>query len=425
MRTLLSYSAWGVLCGVAGIVWLATNACGANLDAGEPPIVAASRPAASPPAESPPAATGTDSAAWARRGDSAAEYSAGFSGRAVLIMHDGRVVYERYDHDWAASRPHMLASGTKSFTGVAAMFAVQDGLLTLDELASDTITEWREDAKRSRITVRMLLNLSSGLDPAEDTIGSAGALRLRGGRLSRGQGGVPDDKFAAAIGVEAINEPGKVFVYGPSHFYAFGELLQRKLEARHDEDPAFPDTVMAYMQTRIFEPLKIEIGFFGKDAKGNPNLPGGCFLTAREWAKFGEFVRLGGAVRTFQNGGEVLKPLLRPELLAQCFERSKANAAYGLTWWLPGEAAAGATGTDEADMPLRDRVRARVLRAEASGAIRDAEGKNVRVYMAAGLGKQRLYVLPDQGLVIVRFAENAAEGRGFKDAEFLRRVMGE
>lgn len=386
------------------------------------PARAAFEPPSSPRPESP----AIDDAQWARRGDAAADYSAGFAGRAVLIMHEGRVVYERYDNGWAASRPHMLASGTKSFTGVMAMFAVQDGLLALDERACDTIAEWRVDPRKNRITVRMLLDLSSGLDPAEDTIGSAGGARLRGGRLTRSDGPKVDDKFAAAVAVEATSEPGERFVYGPSHYYAFGELLQRKLEARHEEDPKFPATVRAYLDARIFDPLDIEVGHLGQDAKGNPNLPGGCFLTAREWAKFGEFVRLHGAVRAPTDADPgAMKQLLRPELLAECFVPSRANPAYGLTWWLPGNAAAAEGDAGEAEMPLRDRLRQRALRAEASAKIKDAHGRDVRVWMAAGLGKQRLYVLPDQDLVIVRFAENSGEGRRFSDAEFLRRVLGD
>jgi hypothetical protein len=75
-------------------------------------------------------------------------------------------------------------------------------------------------------------------------------------------------------------------------------------------------------------------------------------------------------------------------------------------------------------MPLRDRLFQRAVRAEVSPKIKDASGEDVRAWMAAGLGKQRLYVLPDHGLVIVRFAENTAAGRGFEDAEFLGRVLG-
>lgn len=388
-------------------------------------VSATSAQVAMPPQAVPLTIAQGDGATWQERGDGAADYSAHFAGRAVLIMQHGRVVYERYDNGWTASRPHMLASGTKSFTGVMAMFAVQDGLLSLDELACDTLAEWRDDPRKSKITARMLLDLSSGLDPAENTIGSAGALRLRGGRLTRGEGPGVDDKFAAAIAVEATGEPGRRFVYGPSHFYAFGEFLQRKLEARRLDDPAFPATVRAYLDARIFKPLAIDVAFLGQDAKGNPNLPGGCFLTAREWAKFGEFVRLAGATAAPTEHDPAAKmQLLRPGLLAQCFEPSKANPAYGLTWWLPGNAAAAGGDAGEADMPLRDRLRQRALRAEASAPIRDAAGQDVRVWMAAGLGKQRLYVLPDHDLVIVRFAENSAEGRGFKDAQFLGSVLG-
>ena len=54
----------------------------------------------------------------------------------------------------------------------------------------------------------------------------------------------------------------------------------------------------------------------------------------------------------------------------------------------------------------------------------DGEGRPVKVYMAAGLGKQRLYVLPNQRMVIVRFAQASAEGRRFDDAEFIARVLG-
>jgi CubicO group peptidase (beta-lactamase class C family) len=68
----------------------------------------------------------------------AADYSTKLVGQAVLVQQGGQVIFERYDNNWSADAPHPLASGTKSFTGVAAIFAVQDGLLTLDELAADT-----------------------------------------------------------------------------------------------------------------------------------------------------------------------------------------------------------------------------------------------------------------------------------------------
>ncbi|MFM8401654.1 MAG: serine hydrolase domain-containing protein, partial [Pirellula sp.] len=98
--------------------------------------------------------------------EQAADYSKQFNGHGVLIQHRGKILYERYD-DWGKETPHMLASGTKSFSGVLAMFAVQDGLLELDELVCQTITEWKEDPQKNKITIRHLLTLSSGLEPAD------------------------------------------------------------------------------------------------------------------------------------------------------------------------------------------------------------------------------------------------------------------
>lgn len=359
----------------------------------------------------------------------AADYSGSHSGRAVLVMHKGQIVFERYDNGWAADKPHPLASGTKSFTGVAAMFAVQDGLLTLDELAADTLIEWKQDPRKSRITIRHLLTLSSGLDPSDAELGGRGGSRLlgegaanRAKRLDRENKPQARDNFAAALAVPAIAEPGAKFMYGPSHFYAFGELLERKLRASDTPQK----TILAYMHARFLDPIGLKVAWFGKDAEGHPNLPGGCLLTAREWIKFGEFVRLNGAWK--QPDGS-LKSLLRPELLAECFKPSAANHSYGLTWWLrrasdQADGAPAPSGDDSGTLRdrLRERMQARRQNAQ-NRPLQTINGQPVEVFMAAGLGKQRLYILPAQDLVIVRFAESTREGQRFDDREFLEPIV--
>lgn len=373
------------------------------------------------PSSPPPAAA--DHAACT----AAADYSADHGGRALLILKDGRTVFERYDRGWSADKPHPLASGTKSFTGVAAMFAVQDGLLTLDELAADTITEWKDDPRKSRITVRHLLTLSSGLDPADAALGGRGGGRLlgegarrRAQRLRLDEQPPVADHYLAAIELPAVAEPGQRFAYGPSHFYAFGALLERKLQAS-----SIPHkTVLDYLHARLFDPIGLKVAWFGKDRAGRPNLPGGCLLTAREWAKFGEFVRLEGSWKTPDG---TTTPLLKPDLLAECFKPSATNPHYGLTWWLGGQSES-ADGPDPADPGARDGPVARRLlgrlREAETGPVTLPDGTTVRVFMAAGLGKQRLLILPDQGLVIVRFAEATPRGMLFNNAEFLRRILG-
>ena len=378
--------------------------------------------------------------------DQASEYSESFDGRAVLVMHRGRVVYERYK-GWNKETPHMLASGTKSFTGVLAMFAVQDKLLSLDELVCETLTEWKTDKRKSQITVRHLLTLCSGLEPADAAFPTRGQglQQLRGGLLAERQQRIQRQDqekklsdlatgnwFADAVKVPSKANAGEVFDYGPSHFYVFGELLNRKLLSQA-EIPA--RSFEEYAKLRIFEPVGISIGRWGKDSAGNVNIPGGLSLTAREWAKFGQFILDKGSVRDASGNA---KHLISEELLQQCFLPSTANPRYGLTWWLSGVQEVADTGGGDSGGgqdpssgkiqgavkggTIRDRIRMGILNREAEI---DDDSKELasEIYIAAGLGKQRLFVVPDKELVIVRFAEPTRAGNRFGNASFLKPIL--
>ncbi len=156
-----------------------------------------------------------------------------------------------------------------------------------------------------------------------------------------------------------------------------------------------------------------------------------------------------GAVK---NADGSLRQVLKPDLLAECFKPSANNAQYGLTWWLytsgqanpeaslvaDGGGLLGALGGENDDGqnagPVRQRLRERLKErlSEREGAkprpasgevLLGPDGQPVRVIMAAGLGKQRLYVLPQFDLVVVRFAEATREGMSYDDREFLRLLL--
>ena len=78
----------------------------------------------------------------------AAAYSAASRGVSMLVMVDGRVVFQDYPNGGSPGAAHELASGTKSFWGVAAAAAAADGILSLDEPVAKTLTEWRADPRR-------------------------------------------------------------------------------------------------------------------------------------------------------------------------------------------------------------------------------------------------------------------------------------
>lgn len=370
----------------------------------------------------------------------AAAYSESCAGRAMLVLRDGEVVFERYARGWTADRPHPLASGTKSFTGIVAAFALQEGLITgLEARVSDTLTEWKDDPRKGSITVRQLLDLSSGLDPDDPRLGGQGAGirdlverpaptgnalrdRLRDGIVERARGraderaNVPDNRFEVAVGSPSIDEAGARFRYGPTHFYAFGAFLERALAAAGRADESF----WTYLQSRVLLPAGIDVPRerFAPDPSGHPNLPGGGHLTAREWGRFGAFV-----LSCSRPTGPDARPRLDATWRDLCFEPSRANPRYGLTWWLLNGEEGG--GVDIADAPARERSVAQALRhAAQTERVIGRDGAPMRVVMAAGAGKQRLYLLLDHGIAVVRFAPMGADGEAFDDGVFLRTLLG-
>ncbi len=304
----------------------------------------------------------------------AADYSTQHKGLAVVIYKSNQIVFERYDNGGSASKVVGLASGTKSFNCATAVAAQVDGLLTLDEKAADTLTEWHADPRKSQITIRQLLAFSSGIKGDE----------------AEWKAAVTSDVYQESIQAPAVYAPGAVYRYDPTQTSAFNELMTRKLKAaKINEDP------LAYLTRRLFTPIGLQIGGWRRDIHDNPLMAGGASLTAREWLKYGQFMLAGG----LWNG----KQILPADKLAECVQPSTTYAGYGLNWWLNAPVPKGQI-TPEFAIPM--------------------DGKDIYpggpkdLYMAAGTGKERLYVIPSQKMVIVRFAEMG--DRGWDDEQFLK-----
>jgi CubicO group peptidase (beta-lactamase class C family) len=219
--------------------------------------------------------------------------------QALVVQRGGRIVFERYGEGWDGEKPHALYSGTKSFWGVAAIAAQEDGLLELDEPVARTIASWKTDPWKARVTLRELLQLTSGIG-----FGGLGA-------------SVPP--YEKALAVELKNEPGTTFTYGGILLQVFGAVLAHKLEWRNL-------TPHAYLAERIFAPIGLHIGSWRKLKDGTQPLPTGAFVAASEWLKYGAFLASGGSV---QGKSVVPEPALRT-----CFQGSQANPRYGLAFWL-------------------------------------------------------------------------------------------
>ena len=309
----------------------------------------------------------------------AANYSENKRGFSMLVSQNGRTVFEHYANGGSADARCKIFSGTKSFWGIAALCAARDGLIKLDDRVADTIAEWKNDPRKSQITVRQLLNQTDGIEPAPHLHSES----IR-------------DRNAAAIQLPLVAAPGSTFAYGPSHLQIFSEVLRRKLNGR---------STISYLEENVLSPLGLKSLEFKKDGRSNPLPATGFELRAREWARLGELV-LG-------HGNYHGKQIVPASLLGQALTGSDANPSYGLTFWLNRQAPNAREIDIEKELDLKWQ-RARwtgicVCRAAPSDMV-----------VALGSNYERLFIIPSLNALIVR----QGMSEKFSDAYFLRLVLG-
>jgi CubicO group peptidase (beta-lactamase class C family) len=309
----------------------------------------------------------------------AAAYSDKNRGFSTLVMQNGKTVFEHYANGGGPDMRCKIFSGTKSFWGIAALCGVRDGLIKLDDHVADTITEWKNDPRKSQITIRQLLNQTDGIEPSPHL--HSDSIR---------------DRDAMAIQLTLVAAPGSAFAYGPSHLQIFNEVLRRKLNGR---------STISYINENVLSPLGLTSLEFKKDGRGNPLPASGFELSAREWARFGEMI-LG---RGNYNGRQIVPS----NLLSQAFSGSGANPSYGLTFWLNREAPNAREIDYEKELDLKWQ-RARW------GGICVCRAAPPDMVVALGSDYQRLFIIPSMNALIVRQAMSAR----FSDAYFLRLVLG-
>jgi hypothetical protein len=331
----------------------------------------------------------------------AASYSAARGGVSFLVMRTGVILTEDYPNGGGLGVAHNIFGGVKSMAAclaglqIPATVTVTRGrgkrkrterrrvmrpLIALDQPAAETLTEWADDPRKSLITPRQLLSMTSGL-----------AVGLT-------PGVAPDAKTALAAPM--VDTPGARFIYDNAPYQAFAELARRRLVAAGlSTDPA------AYLQNEVLEEVGCAPLRFRRGEDGLPWLATNAETTARGWAAFGEFVRRRGLWRG--------RFLVRESLMVESGLGSTASQGrFGMGWWT-----ANAGPGPAPDM---------------AGRVSDLwEGRGVApsdTLMAAGAGGQRLFVIPSRRLVIVRQARApadpaAAAGGDWSDLAFLSMVL--
>ena len=296
----------------------------------------------------------------------AARFSAERSGAALIVVRNGIVLGEDYPSGSADIR-WPLGAGTRGFAALLAAQLVQDRLLALDEPAALTFGEWGADAVKSIITVRTLLNGTSGLAFA------------RGG---------PQD-LPTALALAPADQVGARFIDDAAPYVIFTELARRKLSAAGvDPDPAM------YLTARALAAIGCTPIGWARRPDGAAHFDTGAFVTARGWASVGELIRRGGVWRAEQ--------LADTYALGDALRGSPAEPRAGFGFWLAA--------------PSRRPISCN------SDLWRAQSPAPVDLAMAAGEGGQRLYIVPSRDLVIARLTASDAPAPQWSDAQFLSLV---
>jgi CubicO group peptidase (beta-lactamase class C family) len=242
--------------------------------------------------------------------------------RAVVVMHRGRIVAERYAPGYGPDSRLISWSMAKSVTGALVGMMVADGLLVLDDPAP--VPEWSSPGDpRSKIRLRDLLQMASGLDHTEGVEGDKAIYEADTTRLLFLDGREDVARYAEKRNLEA--RPGSKFEYSTATSHILVDIMTRALT--DSSDPAARHAAMLdYAQGRLFEPLGMRSALPEFDRSGT--MLGGSMIhaTARDWAKFGEFLRNNGSVRSAQ---------LLPTSWTRFMKTSSVgDAAYGAHLWL-------------------------------------------------------------------------------------------
>lgn len=297
----------------------------------------------------------------------------------IIVLHRGKVVYERYFGVLKPEGQHGAMSVTKTFMGTLAALLVAEGTLDPERKVASYVPELAVSAF-GNATVRQLMDMTTGIRFSEDYAdpnAEVWAHAAAGNPLPkpadyRG----PRTYYEFLTTVQPEGQHGEAFHYRTANTDALGWVLAR-VSGR---------SVAQLLSERIWRRLGAEQdAYMSVDSIGTPFAGGGLNTGLRDLARFGEMIRSDGAY----NGQQILPPEVIADIRVGGNPEHFASAGYALLpgwsyrnmWWVTHN---------------------------AHGA-----------FMARGVHGQALYIDPTAEMVIARFASHPIAGNAANDPTSL------
>lgn len=270
--------------------------------------------------------------------------------RGWVVLHGSTIVAERYGSGYGMNTRNLSFSEGKSIEATLVGILVGDGHLRVDDPAP--ISQWKAPDARSQITIRNLMNMSSGLDCNNFPLNDPRHFTAENHHSIGYNDGV--DAFRASVIRPLRFVPGSVFRYRNCDLLAVGKVIREIVEREYEV------AYLAFPQRHLFDRIGVRSAVLEPDPYGNLLLNGHNYLTTRDWARLGLLYLQDGMF----NGQRVL-PAGWSRLVAT---PSAANVGYGAFFWLatPGDGlpsdaywASGAEGNQTVIIPSHGIVIAR------------------------------------------------------------------
>ena len=280
---------------------------------------------------------------------------------AFLVVHDDKLLYERYFNGYDQRSVNTSFSMAKSFASALVGLAIDEGYIkSVDEPITNYLPELLKKDKRFKsITIRHLLTMSSGIKYEE------GATLPWSEAADDTKTYYSTDLRELALNCQIEGTPGQYFEYNNYNPLLVGMILEQ----------ATGTHVSHYLQEKLWKPMGMEAdGSWSLDSKedGFEKMESGVNARARDFARFGMLFAKEGNWRGKQLISRVwVEESTRPDTSAD------PSRDYQYFWW-----------------------------------VNTPNGKNH--FSAQGNYGQYIYVAPEKDLVIVRLGkEEGEQGYGY------------
>ncbi|WP_218597908.1 serine hydrolase [Polaribacter sp. NJDZ03] len=279
--------------------------------------------------------------------------------RAVLVVYKDQIVSEKYAEGFHKESKLLGWSMTKSLLStVFGVMQTQGGINVFDKAPIDS---WQKD-ERKNITINNLLQMNSGLEWDENYSRISDATKML--FLDRDMTKMQENK-------PLVGTPNESWNYSSGTSNLLSGILRTYFKT-HQE-------YLDFWYTNFIDKIGMNSMVLEADLSGNYVGSSYSWATARDWSKFG--------LLYLKNGNWNGEQLFTKEWVNYIRTPTRgSNGTYGAQFWLNAE-------NDFKDVP-----------------------KNM--YYADGFQGQRVYVLPDQEMVIVRFGL-----KNFDENTFLKGVI--